>query len=137
MGTQGRKQTAEAEATQPEGALSKESWEREGGMAPMPRPLSIMQEEWHVQPPFFHPEHLELMFELRSLVEDQIHRAMLISQRIDMLYDAYSNKPPGQRCPTCAHNPSCCQPGQERRKEMRGHGQCSDHRVIVTVNGYG
>jgi hypothetical protein len=41
------------------------------------------------------------MFELRSLVEDQIHHAMLISKRNDMLYDAYSNAPPGQRCPMC------------------------------------
>jgi hypothetical protein len=71
-------------------------------MAPMPHPLSIMQDSWHVQPPFFHPEHLELMFDLRSQVADQVHHAILISQCIDMLYDAYSNMPAGQRCPTCA-----------------------------------
>jgi hypothetical protein len=101
-GPQGRHETGEEEAIKPGEALSEDSWVREGGMAPMPRPLSIMQEAWRVQPPFFHLEHLELIFETRSLVEDQIHRAIQINQRIDMLYDAYSNTPPGRRCPTCA-----------------------------------
>jgi hypothetical protein len=94
--------TSEAEDTR-SGGKSREggkSWE--GGKALAPPPISTMQESWHVQPPFFHPEHLDLMFDLRSQVADQVHRGILISQRIDMLYDAFSNAPAGQRCPTCA-----------------------------------
>jgi len=73
---QGRKMTGEEEAIQPGEALLDDSWVREGGLAPMPHPLSIMQEAWHVQPPFFQLEHLEMIFETRSLVEDQIHRSI-------------------------------------------------------------
>jgi hypothetical protein len=54
MGTQGRNDTGEVEAIPPGGALLEDSKMREGGMDPMPHPLSIMQEERHVQPPFFH-----------------------------------------------------------------------------------
>jgi hypothetical protein len=75
---------------------------KEGGEVLAPPPISTMQEQWHVPPPFFHPEHLELMFDLRSQMVDQVHRGTLMSQRIDMLYDAFSNAPAGQRCPTCA-----------------------------------
>lgn len=101
---QGRHELEKEEAINPAEALSEDSWVREGGMAPMPHPLSIMQEVGHVQPPFLHPKHLELIFDTRSLVEDLIHRAIQINQRLDMLYDAYSNAPPGRRCPTCAQS---------------------------------
>jgi hypothetical protein len=53
-------------------------------------------------PPFLHPEHLNLVFEVRSLVEDQIFRAVRVSQRLDMLYAAYSKATPRRQCPTCA-----------------------------------
>ena len=53
-------------------------------------------------PPFLHPEHLNLIFEVRSLVEDQIFRAVRVSQRLDMLYVAYSKATPRRQCPTCA-----------------------------------
>ena len=59
-------ETGEAEDTRPGGEMKEGGWVREGGMAPMPHPLSIMQDGWHVQLPFFHPEHLELVFDLRS-----------------------------------------------------------------------
>jgi hypothetical protein len=75
---------------------------REGGKVLTPPPISSMQEQWRVPPPFFHPEHLELLFDLRGQMADQVHRGTLMSQRLDMLYDAFSNAPAGQRCPTCA-----------------------------------
>jgi hypothetical protein len=53
-------------------------------------------------PPFLHPEHLNLIFEVRSLVEDQIFRVVRVSQRLDMLYAAYSKATPRRQCPTCA-----------------------------------
>jgi hypothetical protein len=53
-------------------------------------------------PPPFLPEQLQLIFEVRSLVEDQIFRAVSASQRLDMLYAAYSHDMPKRLCPTCA-----------------------------------
>lgn len=53
-------------------------------------------------PPFLHPEHLNLIFEVRSLVEDHIFRAIRVSQRLDMLYEAYSRATPQRQRPTCA-----------------------------------
>jgi hypothetical protein len=53
-------------------------------------------------PPLLHPEHLQLIFEVRSLVDDQIFRAVCVSQRLDMLYAAYSSATPRRQCPTCA-----------------------------------
>jgi hypothetical protein len=70
--------------------------------AQKPIPLSSPQGEWQDQPPLLHPEHLELIFEMRSMVEDQIHRAIQISQRLDMMYAAYSSTSPSRQCPTCA-----------------------------------
>jgi len=53
-------------------------------------------------PPLLHPEHLQLIFEVRSLVDDQLFRAVCVGQRLDMLYAAYSNATPRQQCPTCS-----------------------------------
>jgi hypothetical protein len=53
-------------------------------------------------PPLLLPEQLQLIFELRELAEDQIFRAVCASQRLDMLYAAYSNASPKRLCPTCA-----------------------------------
>jgi hypothetical protein len=53
-------------------------------------------------PSFLHPEHLKLIFEVRSLVDDQVFRAVRVSQRLDMLYAAYSKATPRRQCPTCA-----------------------------------
>jgi hypothetical protein len=75
---------------------------REGGKFLAPPPISAMQEKWCVPLPFFHPDHLELMFDLRSQMVVQVHCGTLMSQCMDMLYDAFSNVPTGQRCPTCA-----------------------------------
>jgi hypothetical protein len=60
--------------------------ETEGSGVQKPIPLSFAQGEWHDQPPLLHPEHLELIFETRSMVDDQIHRALQISQCLDMMY---------------------------------------------------
>jgi hypothetical protein len=54
------------------------------------------------QPPLLHPEHLNLIFDVRSMVDDQIFRAICINQRLDMLYAAYSSATPRRQCPTCA-----------------------------------
>jgi hypothetical protein len=53
-------------------------------------------------PPLLHPEHLQLIFEIRNLVDDQLFRAVRVSQRLDMLYTAYSRTTPRQQCPTCS-----------------------------------
>ena len=53
-------------------------------------------------PPLLLLEQLQLIFEVRSLVDDQIFRAVCVSQRLDMLYAAYSNDTPKRQCPTCA-----------------------------------
>ena len=76
----------------------------EGGPVLVPPPITIIPEPWQDPSPFFHPEQLALVFELRSQMEDQIHRDILMHQCIDMLYEAYSNAPAGQKCPTCAWN---------------------------------
>jgi hypothetical protein len=56
--------------------------------------LSSTQRESQDQPPFLHPEHLELIFETRSMVDDQIFRAIRINQCLDMIYAAYSSTSP-------------------------------------------
>jgi hypothetical protein len=53
-------------------------------------------------PQLLHPEHLRLIFEVRSLMDDQAFSAMRLSQRLDMLYAAYSKATPRRQCPTCA-----------------------------------
>ena len=35
------------------------------------------------------------------MVEDLIHHTSLVNQRVDLLYNAYSDTQPGQPCPTC------------------------------------
>jgi hypothetical protein len=75
---------------------------KEGGKVLAPPPISIAPEQWRAPPPFFHPEQLDLVFDLRSQMADQVYRGTLMHQRIDMLYEAFSNAPTGQRCLTCA-----------------------------------
>jgi hypothetical protein len=80
----------------------RENEETEGSGVQKPIPLSSAQGEWQDQPPLLHPEHLELIFETRSMVDDQIYRALQVSQCLDMMYAAYSNTSPSRQCPTCA-----------------------------------
>jgi hypothetical protein len=79
MEQQRGKETCEAEYTRTGGEPKEGGKLWDGGMAPMPHPISTMQKSWCVQPPFFHPEHLDMMFDLRSQVVDQLHHAILIS----------------------------------------------------------
>jgi hypothetical protein len=53
-------------------------------------------------PSMLHHDHLQLIFDLRSLVDDQAFRTVSISQRLDMLFAAYSEASPRRQCPTCA-----------------------------------
>lgn len=74
---------------------------KEGGKVLAPPPISITSDQWCVPSPFFHPEQLELVFDLRRQMADQAYHGTLMSQRIDMLYEAFSNAPTKQRCPMC------------------------------------
>jgi hypothetical protein len=47
-------------------------------------------------------EHLAILRDLRGRMSDLEHRALLMSQRMDMLFDALSNEPVKRRCPLCA-----------------------------------
>ena len=53
-------------------------------------------------PPLLHPEHLNLICEVRSMVDDQIFMVVHVNQRLDMLYVAYSSATPRRQCPTYA-----------------------------------
>jgi len=64
-------------------------------------PIASVQEKWQDQPPFINPGYLELIFETRRMVDDQIFRTIQINQRFDMLYTANSRTPPRRQCPTC------------------------------------
>jgi hypothetical protein len=66
---------------------------------PLPNPDMVCDQS---PPSLFTLEHLELIFEMRSYMMEQLHRHTLISSRLDMLFDAFSNAPVKQRCPTCA-----------------------------------
>lgn len=48
------------------------------------------------------PEHLELIFEMRRDMQEQLHRHTLLNNRLDILYDALLSSQSQQRCPTCA-----------------------------------
>jgi hypothetical protein len=50
----------------------------------------------------FRDEHLALLFDLRGHMSDLEHRALLMGQRMDMLFDAFSNAPTKRKCPLCA-----------------------------------
>ena len=54
------------------------------------------------QPSFSELWHLPLIFELRSLMDDQVFLLARIDQRLDMLFAAHSKNPTQRQCPTCA-----------------------------------
>jgi hypothetical protein len=54
------------------------------------------------KPSFSELWHLPLIFELRSLMDDQFFRLARIDQRLDMLFAAHSKNLPQRQCPTCA-----------------------------------
>jgi hypothetical protein len=49
-------------------------------------------------------EHLSLVFELRGHMADLEHRALVMGQRLDVLFDAYSDAPDRRKCPLCAQS---------------------------------
>jgi hypothetical protein len=74
-----------------------------------PPPLIAIHEFYSAPPPLFNLEKLELIFELRSQMADQIHQDTLMIQWINMLYDTFSNAPTTQCCSTYAR-PSVLHP---------------------------
>jgi hypothetical protein len=49
-------------------------------------------------------EHLSLLFELRGHMADLEHRAHIMGQRLDVLFDAHSDAPTRRKCPLCAQS---------------------------------
>jgi hypothetical protein len=94
--------TATRQNSQPAGQLSKANAEKEGTHAQGTNPLSTVQEEWEDQPPHINPGYLKLLFETRSMVDDQIFRAIQIGRHLDMMYAAHSRESPRLQCPMCA-----------------------------------
>jgi hypothetical protein len=95
-------ETTTQQHSQPAGQLSKAMAEKEGTHAQGPNPLLTVQEEWEDQPPYNNPSYLELLFETRSMVDDQIFKAIQIGHRLDMMYATHSRASPRLQCPTCA-----------------------------------
>jgi hypothetical protein len=87
---------------QPAGRLSKAIADTEGTHVQGPNPFSTIQEDWEDQPPYHDTSYLELLFETRSMVDDQIFRAIQIGHRLDMMYAAHSRASPRLQCPTCS-----------------------------------
>jgi hypothetical protein len=56
-----------------------------------PLPTSDMDRDSSSPWTFWHREHLELIFEMRRDMMEQLHRHTLLSSRIDMLFDAFSS----------------------------------------------
>jgi hypothetical protein len=52
--------------------------------------------------PLIRDEHLAMMTDIRGHLVDLEFRALLLGQRMDMLFDAFSNAPAKRRCPLCA-----------------------------------
>jgi hypothetical protein len=46
-------------------------------------------------------EHLELLFDIRQRQDEQVHGQRIINQRLDLLFEAFSDAPMPARCPTC------------------------------------
>jgi hypothetical protein len=72
----------------------------EGATGPIP-PASV-DSHWQDQQLFTDSGYLALIFDLRSLLDDQVFRLARIDQRLDMLFAAHSRTLPKWQCPTCA-----------------------------------
>jgi hypothetical protein len=91
------------EATQPNNRQVHQASEaNEGEGAQGPFPLASVEGNWQDQHPFTNPGYLALIFEMRSMLDDQIFRIAQIDHRLDMLYAAHSRTLPKRQCPTCA-----------------------------------
>lgn len=54
------------------------------------------------QPPSVDGGYLNLIFDMRNLLEDQVFRIARLEQRLDMFFAAHSRATPKKQCPTCA-----------------------------------
>jgi hypothetical protein len=54
------------------------------------------------QPPAADWDYLNLVFDIRSKMDDQIFRLAQIDQRLDMFFAAHSRASSKKQCPTCA-----------------------------------
>jgi hypothetical protein len=54
------------------------------------------------QPPLVDASYINLIFDMRNLIEDQNFRMARLEQRLDMFYAAHSRATPKKQCPTCA-----------------------------------
>jgi hypothetical protein len=54
------------------------------------------------QPPSVDGGYLNLIFDVRNLLEDQTFRIVRLEQRLDMFFAAHSRATPKKQCPTCA-----------------------------------
>jgi hypothetical protein len=46
-------------------------------------------------------DHLQLIFDMRRILEEQTQNQRTLSQRMDLLFDALSDAPEKTRCLTC------------------------------------
>jgi hypothetical protein len=67
--------------------------------------------------------HLPLIFELRSLMDDQVFRLARMDQRLDMLFAAHSKNLPQRQCPTCAQTYSLPAGWRQKRNERQRTGK--------------
>ena len=58
------------------------------GEPPLPNPDMECD---HIPPSLFTLDHLELIFEMMSYMMEQRHRHTSISNKLDMLFDSFSN----------------------------------------------
>jgi hypothetical protein len=72
----------------------------EGATGPIPS--ASVDGHWQDQHPFTNSGYLALIFDMRSLLDDQIFRIARIDHRLDMLFAAHSRTLPKRQCPTCA-----------------------------------
>jgi hypothetical protein len=54
-----------------------------------------------VRPPLADEGYLNLIFEVRALLDDQTFRIQRLEQRLDMFFAAHSRATPKKQCPTC------------------------------------
>ena len=91
------------EATQPNNQQVhsvSEAIEGEGAQGPFP--LAFVEGNWQDQHPFTNLGYLALIFEMWSMLDDQIFRIAQIDHRLNMLFAAHSRTLPKRQCPTCA-----------------------------------
>jgi hypothetical protein len=71
----------------------------EGATGPIPS--ASVNSHWQDQHPFTNSGYLALIFDIRSMLDDQIFRIARIDQRLDMLFAAHSRTLPKRQCPMC------------------------------------